>query len=78
MSPLPEVEERVTPVVDLTTSPEGPARPGSKVCDKKEGSRKIQNMKYRSPGPQIDQYWRKELEPAMFTITELFLKAVLT
>lgn len=35
-------------------------------------------MKYRSLGPHMDQYWRKKLEPAMFIITELFLKAVLT
>ena len=47
LSPLPAVDEEVTLAVDLTASPEGPVRPGSKVCVKKEDREKIQPMKYR-------------------------------
>ena len=45
LSPLPAVDEDVTLAVDLTASPEGPGRPGSKVCAKKEDGGKIQNKK---------------------------------
>ena len=56
----------VTFAVDFTASPEGPVRPGNKVCAKKEDGGKIQN-KQRSTGPKTEQ----KLEPGIIITTEL-------
>lgn len=61
------MDEEVTLTVDLTASPEGPVRPGSKVCVKKEDRGKIQTLKYRRTGPQTEQ----KLEAGTIITTEL-------